>query len=58
MAIRDKKISGNAGPVIKRIGKKITRVEKKIISNFKDWSVKKDLNGEKKFIKNLWYMIY
>tara|TARA_B100001109_G_C18632097_1_gene366535 strand:+ start:183 stop:293 length:111 start_codon:yes stop_codon:yes gene_type:complete len=36
MAIRDKKISGNAGPVIKRIGKKITRVEKKIISNFKD----------------------
>jgi len=47
-AIRDKKISGIAGPVIKAIGIKNNNVEKKITSNEIDLSVTKDLKG---FIK-------
>ena len=47
-AIRDKKISGIAGPVIKAIGIKNNNVEKKITSNEIDLSATKDLKG---FIK-------
>ena len=31
--MKDKKISGTAGPVIRATGNKMTRVEKKMISN-------------------------
>lgn len=45
--MRDKKISGNAGPVIRAIGKRIKRIEKKITSIFSERSEKKFLNGDK-----------
>jgi hypothetical protein len=47
-AIRDKKMSGIAGPEIKAIGIKINNKEKKITSNEIDLSLIKDLKG---FIK-------
>ena len=45
--MRDKKISGIAGPVIRTIGKRIKRIEKKMTSIFRERSVKKFLNGDK-----------
>ena len=43
--MRDKKISGIAGPVIKAIGIKNNNAEKKITSNEIDLSLIKDLKG-------------
>ena len=40
-------MSGKAGPVIKAIGKRMKRIEKKITSIFKERSKRKFLNGDK-----------
>ena len=45
-AIKDRKISGNAGPVINAIGISMSNVEKNKISTEKERSNNKDLKGK------------